>query len=95
MIHSLNNKGGRKKKKGESGLDGWRQLMKSVPPPPTAAEAATHNYYAGGQMERGGGSRSRQTVQPICSFPDHNTVVLTICEEILLNTCLNIKDLQR
>ena len=77
MIHSLNNKGGRKKK-GESGLDGWRQqLMKSVPPPPTAAEAATHNYYAGGQME-GGGSRSRQTVQPICSFPDHNTVVLTI-----------------
>ena len=77
MIHSLNNKGGRKKK-GESGLDGWRQLMKSVPPPPTAAEAATHNYYAGGQMERGGGSRSRQTVQPICSFPDHNTVVLAI-----------------
>ena len=62
MIHSLNNKGGRKKK-GESGLDGWRQqLMKSVPPPPTAAEAATHNYYAGGQMERVEGlGRGRQS----------------------------------
>ena len=61
MIHSLNNKGGGKKK-GESGLDGWRQLMKSVPPPPTAAEAATHNYYAGGQMERVEGlGRGRQS----------------------------------
>ena len=62
MIHSLNNKGGGKKKSG-CGLDGWRQqLMKSVPPPPTAAEAATHNYYAGGQMERVEGlGRDRQS----------------------------------